>query len=151
MQTGTSSVFFFFLVRAVTVELSNPLRPLRSTLDMLGLLGSVMPFVITEIDPLILCKEEWSSVLPESLVSMYFSSQAALVVKNSLPVQETRDTGLTPGSRRSPGGGHGSQLQYSCLENPMDRETWKAIVHGVTKSRTRLKRLSTQNMYKHDL
>ena len=44
---------------------------------------------------------------------------------------------------RSPGQGHGSPLQYSCLENPMDRGAWGATVHGVTKSQTRLKQLST--------
>ena len=46
-------------------------------------------------------------------------------------------------SGRSPGGGHGNPLQYSCLENPMDREAWKATVHEITKSQTRLKQLST--------
>ena len=43
------------------------------------------------------------------------------------------DTGLTPGSERSPGEGNGNLLQYSGLENPMDRGPWRAIVHGVTK------------------
>ena len=46
--------------------------------------------------------------------------------------------GLIPGLRRSPGGGHGNPLQYSCPENPIDRGAWWAIVHGVTKSQTRL-------------
>ena len=41
-----------------------------------------------------------------------------------------------PGLGRSPGGGHGNPLQYSCLENLIDRGAWRAIVHGVTKSRT---------------
>ena len=54
-----------------------------------------------------------------------------------------RDTGLIPGSGRSPGGGHGNLLQCSCLEDPMDRGAWQAAVHRVTKSRTQLKRLST--------
>ena len=45
-------------------------------------------------------------------------------------------TGLIPGSGRSPGGGHSNQLQYSCLENPMDRGAWKAIVHEITESGT---------------
>ena len=40
------------------------------------------------------------------------------------------DVGLIPGSGRSPGGGNGNPLQYSCLGNPMDREAWKATVHG---------------------
>ena len=47
-----------------------------------------------------------------------------------------RDTGLIPGSRRSPGGGHGNPLQYSCLENPMNRGAWRATVNRVTKSWT---------------
>ena len=42
--------------------------------------------------------------------------------------------GSIPGSGRSPGGGHGSPLQYSCLENPVDRGDWRAAVHGVAKS-----------------
>ena len=46
--------------------------------------------------------------------------------------------GLIPGSGRSPGEGNGNPLQYSCLENPMDRRAWWATVHGVVKSRTRL-------------
>ena len=63
----------------------------------------------------------------------------ALEVKN-LPANagDTGDTGLIPGSGRSPGEGNGSPLQYSCLGNRMDRGTWWAIVHGVTKSWTRL-------------
>ena len=43
------------------------------------------------------------------------------------------DAGCIPGSGRSPGGGKGSPLQYSCLRNPMDRGAWWAAVHGVTK------------------
>ena len=49
-----------------------------------------------------------------------------------------RDTGSTPGSRRSPGVGKGNPLQYSCLENPMDRGDWRATVRGVAKSGTQL-------------
>ena len=48
------------------------------------------------------------------------------------------DLGLIPGSERSPGGGHGNPLQYSCLENPMDRGAGQATVHGVAKSQTQL-------------
>ena len=49
------------------------------------------------------------------------------------------DPGLTPGLGRSPGGGHGKPLQYYSLENPMNREAWKAAVHGAIQSQTRLK------------
>ena len=58
------------------------------------------------------------------------------VVKN--PPANAGDEVLILGLGRFPGGGHGNPLQYSCLENPMDREAWWAMVHGVTKSRTRL-------------
>ena len=70
-------------------------------------------------------------------VSVLEASQVALVVKN-LPAKagDMRDVSLIPGSGRSPGGGHGNPLQYSCLENPMDRGVWKAIVHRVPKSQT---------------
>ena len=49
------------------------------------------------------------------------------------------DVGSIPGSGRSPGGGHGNTLQYSCLENPMVRGTWQVAVHRVTQSQTQLK------------
>ena len=49
---------------------------------------------------------------------------------------DIRDLGLIPGSGRSPGGGHGNPLHYSCLENPMDRGAWRATGQRVTKSRT---------------
>ena len=55
----------------------------------------------------------------------------------------TGDMGLIPGSGRSPGGGHGNPLQYSCLENSIDKGAWWAIVHRVAKSQAYLKRLST--------
>ena len=56
---------------------------------------------------------------------------------------DIRDAGAIPGSGRYPGGGLGNPLQYSCLENPMDRGAWWATVHGIAKSWTWLKRLST--------
>ena len=65
-----------------------------------------------------------------------------LVVKNpSANTGEARDAGLIPGLGRSRGG-LGNPLQYSCLENPMDRGAWWAMVCGVSKSWTQLKQLS---------
>ena len=52
--------------------------------------------------------------------------------------RDARDLGSIPGSGRSPGEGKGNPLQYSCLENSMDRGAWKATVHGVAKSQTQL-------------
>ena len=65
------------------------------------------------------------------------------MVKN-LPADagDKRDVGSIPGLGISPGGENGNLLQYSCLEDPMDRGAWQALVHGVAKSQTRLKQLT---------
>ena len=64
-------------------------------------------------------------------------SEVALVVKNpSANAGDVRDSGSVPESGRSPGGGHGNPRQYSCLENPMKRGTWRATDHRVSKSWT---------------
>ena len=70
-------------------------------------------------------------------------SKLALVVNPPVSAGDLRDAGSIPGSGRSPGGGHGSSLPFSCLEKPTHRGAWWATVHGVAKSQTRLKRLST--------
>ena len=76
-----------------------------------------------------------------SLVCSTWGSPGGSEVKN-LPAN-AGDEGLIPGLGRSPRGGHGNPLQYSCLENHMDRGAWKTIVHGVAKSQTQLKQLNT--------
>ena len=61
----------------------------------------------------------------------------ALVIKDPpANVGDTRDPGSIPGLGKSPGGGHGNPLQYSYLENPMDRGDWRTTVHGVAKNQT---------------
>ena len=74
--------------------------------------------------------------------------QVALVAKN-LPADagDIRDADSIPGSRRSPGGGYDNPLQYSCLENHMDRGAWQATVYRVAKSQTSLKQLSMHTRY----
>ena len=59
-----------------------------------------------------------------------------VLVVNSLPdnARDVRDAGSTPGSGRSPGGGHSNSLQYYCLENPTDRGAWQITVHRVANS-----------------
>ena len=67
-------------------------------------------------------------------------SQVALKVKNSpANAGDVRDSSSTPESGRSPVEGHGNTLQYSCLDNPMDRGVWQAIVHRASESWTQLK------------
>ena len=64
-------------------------------------------------------------------------SQVAQWLKNPPAIAgDTGDTGLTPGSGRSPGVGHGNPLKYSCLENSMDRGAWWATVYGLAESQT---------------
>jgi len=68
------------------------------------------------------------------------ASQVALGVNNPLAnAVDLRDTGSIPGSGRSPEGGNGNPLQFSCLENVMDKGAWQATVHWVTQSQTQLK------------
>ena len=72
------------------------------------------------------------------------ASQVMLVEKN-LPANagDIRDVGLVPESGRCPAGRHDNTLQYPCLENPVDRGAWRATVHRVTQSGSRLKQPST--------
>ena len=72
------------------------------------------------------------TVLTMEFGSGFMDSQVVLVVKN-LPAN-AGDAGLIPGFGRSPGGGNGNPLQYSCLENPTDRGTWWDTVHRITES-----------------
>ena len=87
----------------------------------------------------------WDQGMRTCPVAKEWASRAALVVK-SLPAKagDVRDAGSIPGSGRFPGGGNGNPFQYSCLENPTDRRTWRATVHGVAKSWTWLKWHSTR-------
>ena len=83
----------------------------------------------------------WHFSYNMSWYGLLWASQVALVVKNFLPMQEMSES-LIPGSRTSPGGGHSKPLQYSCLENPVDRGAWWATVHRIAKSWTWLKQLT---------
>ena len=70
--------------------------------------------------------------------------QVALVLKNPpANAGSIRDVGLIPGLGRAPGGGNGNSLQYSFLENPMDRGAWQPTVHGAANRWAQLKQLST--------
>ena len=71
-----------------------------------------------------------------------------MVMKPPANAGDVRDTGSIPGSGRSPGEGNDNPLQYSCLENLMDRGAWKATVHGITKTNTN-KGLHNSNHHNH--
>ena len=77
------------------------------------------------------------------LILLFRGFPGGAAVKNLLAsARDAGGLGLIPGWGSSPGEGNGNKLQYSCLENPMDRGAWWATVRGVTKSRTQLKQLS---------
>ena len=71
-------------------------------------------------------------------LKLYYKAKVIKKLPRLFSAKRCRDTGLIPGLGRSPGGGNGKPLQYSCLENPMDRGALQATVHGVTRSQTRL-------------
>ena len=90
----------------------------------------------------------WKGVNIKTIKGTHTTQQSfpgSLVIKN-LPANAgvTGDVGLIPGSEISPASGNDNPLQYSCLENPMDRRTWRVTVHGVAKSQTQLWQMSIQ-------
>ena len=86
-------------------------------------------------------------VLEKTLESPLDCKDPGGTVAKSPPANagDTRDAGLICGSGRPPLGGNGNPLQYSCLENPMDRRAWWATVRGVAKSQIQLKQLSSSS------
>ena len=78
-----------------------------------------------------------------NIVNIYTLPQWLSNKESACNAGAAEDAGSIPGSGRSPGGGQGNPLQYSCLQNPKDRGAWQATVHGITKSQTLLKWLST--------
>ena len=68
-----------------------------------------------------------------------WASQVVQWYRICLPIQETQRCRFNPGSGRYPGVGNGNLLQYSCLENSMNRQAWRATIYGVTKSQTILR------------
>ena len=94
----------------------------------------------------------WRSSLPIplhvlTLIWRFLHSTPPTVMSLFIWQHPPTPAGRIPGLGRSPGGGHGNPLQYSCLENPTDRGAWWAIVHGVTKSQTWLEGLSMPRTY----
>ena len=77
-----------------------------------------------------------SGVQQSEYVYIWAPLLAPLIKNPPANAEDVRDVSSTPGLGRSPGGGHGIPLRYSCLENSMDKGAWWAIVRGVTKSQT---------------
>ena len=90
-------------------------------------------------------KPSYPSVHPTSTKHFLHGFPGGSVAKK--PPANAGDTGWILGSGRSPGGGYGSPLQYSCLENFMGRRTWWATIRGVTKSQTQLSVCTHTHIY----
>ena len=123
-------VFFFCLVFYV-VSINLFQNSARAFLIVFSLFRSSLSFTFISEPPYSRSYMAWFL----SQLSLW-ASLVAQMAKN-LPAM-WGDPGLIPWSGRYPGEGFDYPLQYSCLENPMDRGAWRATVHGVTKSRTRL-------------
>ena len=76
--------------------------------------------------------KDWDHLLLITGLVIHLRDLPGVSAVKNLPAN-AGDVGSIPGLERSPGGGNGNPLQYSCLGNPMDREAWRAAVHGVTK------------------
>ena len=127
--SSTSSAYYFVL--------SHSIRPSILSVEVTSFISTGQ--ITTQ--PQGTCRQTAFQRAPTQLWEVL---QVALVVKNPpANAGDVRDAGSIPGSGRSPGGGHGNPLQYSYLENPMDRGAWWVTVHRVTKSRKGLKWLST--------
>ena len=145
-----SFVTLWTIAYQAPLSMGFPRQEYRITLPFLFLLQRIFPtqelnlsLLHWETDSLPLSHQGSPAIY--LCISKYQASQAVLLVKNPLANEgDLRVMGLIPGLGRSSGGGHGNQLQYFCLNNPMGRGAWWATVHRVTKSRTRLKQLSPQ-------
>ena len=104
---------------------------------------SFITFQVCKLPLHFVCLAPVPSLSPPFQIKSW-TSQVVLVIKNpAANAGHIRDTGSIPGLGRSPGGGQGNPLQYSSLENSMDREAWRATIHSVTNSQIQLKWLST--------
>ena len=130
----------------VTSVMSNSLRPYGpysppGSSDHGILQVRILKWVSTRGSGNAISKCAWKGTGSEGRTGLFGRvSQVVLVVKNpSANAEDLRDLGLIPGLERSFEEGKDNPLQYSCLENPMDRGAWWVTVHRVTTSRTQLK------------
>ena len=127
--------------RQASLSITNSRSSLRLTS-----IESVMPS-----GHLILCRPKWN--VPIRHHALYHIRHSSTVTFLGFPGDSSGEEpacqwkvlqwGFDPWVKKTPGGGHGNPLQYSCLENPTDRRAWPVTVHGVAKSRTQLNWLST--------
>ena len=112
-------------------------------LDSIAIKGQPLPTQTETALCLTVLAPHWTSYIHHfPIYSSSWLPQGLSGKESTCNAEDAGDRSSIPGLGRSPGGGHGNPLQYSCLENPMDRKTWWATVHRVTKSWIQLKGLS---------
>ena len=116
-----------------------PIFPPKSSI----FLGLTFEFLI-HFEVILVCHVRLKSISFACEYPVFLGFPGGTSNKEPLANSEIRDMGSIPGLGRSPGGGHGNPLQYSCLENPMDREAWWATIYRVPESQTWLKWRSMQ-------
>ena len=132
---------------SITLSKSNLRIPLSSISFFIVKTNYLIVNTLKELEMLLFLCEIiitllWCSVLPKAISLQFFPGCS----EGKESICNAGDQGAIPGWGRSPGGRHGNPLQYSCIENSVDRGAWWATVHGVPKSQTWLKQL-TQTRY----
>ena len=137
-------IFWAKILEWVAISFSSRPSQSRDRTLVSHVAGRLLTVWATEVTLLVVWKLIVLHLTIDGFLCTIRTSQVALVVKNP-PANsgDIRDTASIPGLGRSPVGGHGNSLQFSCLENPMDRRALWATVYGVPKSWTWLKWLST--------
>ena len=137
MSSKTEEVTFKLNLILINLELSSRVWLLTTVLDSTDLFNMTFPHDIG----ILIARME--------LLYLYFDHNMIMDFSGGSDGKESTcnagDLASVLGLRRSRGGGYGNPLQYSCLENPMDRGVWWATVHAVTQSRTRLKQQHREN------
>ena len=121
-------------------KISKDIIALNTTINQLDIMTPMSYFIQQQQNTHILLKFTWTFTKTDDILGCktYLDTLKGFLDGSVIHLLMQEREGSVPGSGRSPGGGNGNPLQYSWLENLMDRRAWRATAHGVIKSQTRL-------------